>query len=515
MEWETVLSYPWRIMLPEFTILGVATLISLMDLFMREKISRQLLAYISLAGIALAGFFLFWNMGLPVQEILYETFRLDGFANAFKIIFLLGTAFVFLSSLDTVKDKDVAHKGEFYYLILTALLGAMIVASSADIITLFVGLELLSISSYILAGVRKKHIQSNESAMKYIISGSVASAIMLFGISYIYGLTGTTNLGEITELLAQAYISGYEIIVYFAFFVTFVGMSFKISVIPFHMWTPDVYQGAPTPVTSFLSVISKAAGFALIIRFFAVTYWPIMTQYIPSEVDPNVFWVDLSLIIGVVAALSMIVGNVMAVKQTNIKRMFGYSSIAQAGYILVPFALFGNMLFVSPLLHFENVVFYLFVYLFMNLGAFAVIQIVTQDQNTDDIRSFAGLHRRSPWQAAAMTLFLLSLAGLPPAAGFIAKLYILMNAINAQVIWLAIVMMATTVVSYIYYFAVIQQMYLRKPAQERKVRIPIGTGIVLFLCALATLVFFFTPNIAFDFIKQNLDLMEIFQPPAP
>jgi NADH-quinone oxidoreductase subunit N len=248
---EMLLSYPWRIMLPEFTILGVATIVSILDLFMREKVNRTVLAYISMGGIVLSLFFLFQNFGQPVQEILYETYRLDGFANAFKLLFLVGTGIVFLQSLDYVKQKEVPYEGEFYYLILTALLGAMIVASSADMITLFVGLELLSISSYILVGTRKHHLLSNESAMKYVISGGIASAVMLYGMSFIYGLTGTTNLFTITGRLFEAFQSGYDFLIYFAFFVTFVGMAFKITVVPFHMWAADVYQGAPTPVTAF------------------------------------------------------------------------------------------------------------------------------------------------------------------------------------------------------------------------------------------------------------------------
>lgn len=514
MDIDTLLSYPWRIMMPEFTILGIVTIVSLLDLFMREKIDRKILAYISLGGIGVALCFLFVNIGQPVQEILFETYRLDGFANAFKFLFLVGAAVIFILSLDYVNGKDVPYEGEFYYLILTAVLGAMILASSADMITLFVGLELLSISSYILVGARKYHRRANESALKYVISGTIATAVMLYGMSFIYGLTGTTNLFEISERLFVAFHEqGQSFLIYFAFFVTLIGMAFKISVVPFHMWAPDVYEGAATPVTAFLSVVSKAAGFALILRFFMVAFIPLIT-----DIEPDTgMWISLlndwAFFIAIIAAASMIIGNIMALRQTNVKRMFAYSSIAQAGYILVPFAVAGELFFRIPHLFFENAFFYLLAYLFMNLGAFAMIQLVTQEEQSEDIKAFAGLYRRAPYKTVAMIFFLLSLAGIPLTAGFIGKFYIFMGSIEGGNIWLATVMMITSVISYYYYFGLMRQMFLRPAADRAKpLKTPLGTGIVLVFCLAGTILLGIVPQIAFDFIHLNFDGLDIFYP---
>ncbi|EGL81779.1 NAD(P)H-quinone oxidoreductase subunit 2 [Caldalkalibacillus thermarum TA2.A1] len=514
MDLETLLSYPWRIMLPEFTILGVATLISLLDLFMKEKVERKVLAWIALGGIGLALVFLLFNTGQPVQEILYETYRLDGFANAFKFIFLIGAALIFLTSLDYVNKKDVPYEGEFYYLILTAVLGAMIVASSADMITLFVGLELLSISSYILVAVRKHHLAANESAMKYVISGGIATAVTLFGLSYIYGLTGTTNLFEIQERLAAAALGGYLPVIYFAFFVTFVGMAFKLSVVPFHMWAPDVYQGAPTPVTAFLSVVSKAAGFALVLRFFLVTMAGVIDVEQSRQAGVYIMALgNVELMIALVAAASMIIGNTMALRQTNVKRLFAYSSIAQAGYILVPFAVGAHLLYqTGPHLVIGPALFYLAAYLLMNLGAFAVIQLVIKDTGTEDIRGFAGLYKRAPFKAVAMTIFLASLAGIPFTAGFIGKYYILMGAVGAGLIWLAAVMLVTTVISYYYYFGVVSQMYMREPGEHAPLKTPAGIGAVLVVCIAGTILLGILPNLALDLLETHFNLVEIFWP---
>ncbi|MDQ0339434.1 NADH-quinone oxidoreductase subunit N [Caldalkalibacillus uzonensis] len=514
MDLETLLSYPWRIMLPEFTILGVATLISLLDLFMKEKVDRKVLAWIALGGIGLALFFLVLNTGQPVQEILYETYRLDGFANAFKFIFLVGAALIFITSFDYVNRKDVPYEGEFYYLILTAALGAMIVASSADMITLFVGLELLSISSYILVAVRKHNLAANESAMKYVISGAIATAIMLFGMSYIYGLTGTTNLFEIQERLSVAALGGYLPVIYFAFFVTFVGMAFKLAVVPYHMWAPDVYQGAPTPITAFLSVVSKAAGFALVLRFFLVTMAGVVDVEQSQQAGTYIFaLMNVELIMAIVAALSMIIGNTLALRQTNIKRLFAYSSIAQAGYILVPFAVGAHLLyFTEPNMVFSTALFYLAAYLLMNLGAFSVIQLVIKETGTEDIRGFAGLYQRAPFKAVAMTVFLASLAGIPLTAGFIGKYYILMGAVSAGLIWLAVVMLITTVISYYYYFGVISQMYMREPGNHAALPTPVGIGAVLVFCITGTILLGILPGLALDVIQTHFNFVEIFIP---
>lgn len=503
MDIEQLASYPWGIMMPEFTILGIATLLSLLDLFMKDKIDRKIIAWIGLGGIGIALYFVYHNMTLltgdqPVQQILFDTYRLDGYANAFKIIFLVGAALVFILSLDYVKKKDIPYEGEFYYLMLTAVLGAMILASSADMITMFIGLELLSLSSYILVGMRKKNLQSNESSFKYIVSGGIATAVMLYGMSFIYGLTGTTNLFVIGERLNIAFNDGFSFVIYFAFFLTFIGMAFKISAVPFHMWAPDVYQGAPTPVTAFISVVSKAAGFALIIRFLIVSFLQI------GSVDQATGSYDIALLnvglyVAFAAAASMIIGNTLALRQTNIKRMFAYSSIAQAGYILVPFAVLTNLIT-------DMVFFYLFAYLFMNLGAFAVIQSVTKQMGTEEIHGFAGLYHKAPFKALAMTIFLLSLAGLPITAGFFGKFFIFMGSIQLGNIWLASVMVITSVISYFYYFGVIRQMYMRPGKDDKPLKTPYGIGTVILVCVIGTLFLGFAPTLVMEFIHTHFNV---------
>lgn len=504
MDLDTLLSYPWGIMSPEFTILGIATLLSLLDLFLKDKNDRRILAWLGLAGILLAFFFVLRNIGQPVQEILYDTYRLDGFANAFKLLFLGGVAIVFIMSLDEWKHQKSPYKGEFYYLMLAGLLGAMILASSADMITMFIGLELLSLSSYVLVAIRKKNLLSNESAFKYVVSGAIASAVMLYGMSFIYGLTGSTNLFEIANGLNFAFNQGYDFLVYFAFFLTFVGLSFKISAVPFHMWTSDVYQGAMTPVTAFLSVVSKAAGFAMILRFFLISFFPLRNS---TNIYPGIedfFIYNVSLFIAIVAAASMVVGNTLALKQTNMKRLFAYSSIAQAGYILVPFAVVSSFVF-------DTILYYLLAYLFMNLGAFAIIQSVIRQTGTEDIKGFAGLYHRAPFKALAMTVFLLSLAGLPITAGFFGKFYIFMGAINAGSIWLASVMVLTSVISYYYYFKIIRQMYMRGGESEAKLPLAAGIGAVVVICLAGTLLMGLVPTYVLEGINQNLNFNEIFE----
>lgn len=498
MDLDTLLSYPWHIMAPEFTILIVATLLSLIDIIMKKNVNRNILGWIAIAGVVIALVFTFNQIGEPVQMILYETYRLDSFSIAFKIILLIGTLFVLLMGIDYPK-KEMKLRGEFFYLLLTGLLGGMIVTSSADIMTLFVGLELLSFSSYILAGLRKDNLQSNESAFKYIVNGGVATAITLFGMSYIFGLTGETNLFLIADALHNPVVVENNFLVIFAFFLVFVGLTFKIAAAPFHMWAPDIYQGAATPVTAFLSVISKAAGFAMIVRVMFIIFSGV-SGFTPT----SPLLLDVQIYIAVLAALTMIIGNVMALRQTNVKRLFAYSSVAQAGYILVPFVTLNVLML-------ENIWFYLFVYLFMNMGAFIIIQLVTTQAGTEDIKSFAGLYRRSPILAVLMAIFLISLAGIPPAAGFMAKLYIFVGTISTEHYVLAAIMIATSVISYFYYFSISTQMFFRPQESEEPIRVALGLWIVLIICAIAIIVMGIFPGTVLDFFNSNFNLNEILQ----
>lgn len=499
MDLETLLSYEWSIMAPEFTIVIVATLLSLIDMFMNRDKGRQILAWLGLAGIAIALFFLVGQFDHPPTNILNETYRLDSFSKAFKLIFLVGTAFVLLMTLHYEPKEGMLYRGEFYYLILTALLGAMMMASSADMITLFIGLELLSISSYILAGIRKKNLQSNESAMKYVINGGISTAIILFGMSYVYGLSGSTNLYVVGKELANIMSGDLQLLITLAFLMIFVGLSFKIASVPFQMWAPDVYQGAPTPVTAFLSVISKAAGFVIILRFFIITF--LQTPGIGEGVLLN----SMKEYIAILAGITMIVGNTIALKQKNIKRLLAYSSIAHAGYLLVPFVALSAFMF-------EGIWFYLVAYLLMNLGAFAILQVITQKEDNEDVNSFRGLYHRSPGLAILMSIFLLSLAGIPGTAGFIGKLNIFLGALSTTPghYVLAGVMMATTVISYFYYFGIMKVMFFHPAEKKEKVGVPAGIMVVVGLCAVGTVLFGIMPGLAIDFFYNNFNFIDFF-----
>ncbi|MFD2446758.1 NADH-quinone oxidoreductase subunit NuoN [Bacillus sp. CGMCC 1.16607] len=498
MDLQELLSYKWSIMTPEFIILGVATLLSLLDLFMPKKIDRKILGWIGLAGIAGATIYLAGLVGGQTTSLLYDTFRLDSFAIAFKLLLLIGSMFVLLLAIGYEKKESlVEFTGEFYYLFLTALLGGMMMTSSGDLITLFVGLELLSISTYILAGIQRNNLKSNESAMKYVINGSISTAITLFGMSYIYGLTGTTNIKGMISVLSALYDSQQIYLLGLAFFMTFIGLSFKLATAPFHMWAPDVYQGAPTPVTAFLSVVSKTAGFVIVMRIIISVF---MSMPASDGPEPIPMLVHLQDYLGFLAGATMIIGNVVALRQTNVKRMFAYSSIAHAGYILVAFTTLGFFTF-------DAIWYYLLAYLFMNVGAFAVIQLIGAKTGSEDIHQFAGLYRRAPILAVTMAVLILSLAGFPGTAGFIGKLHIFMGTFSTDPAHyvLASIMIATTVISYFYYFGILTQMFFRPAADDSKFNIPVALVIVLVGSLVGTVLLGIAPNIALDFLHENFN----------
>lgn len=492
MSLKTLSEFNWSVMTPEFIILGVIALLTLLDLFMPKRLDRRILGWLSIAGIFAAIVALFGLLGTEPTTILHDTFTFDTFGKSFKLLLLAGAGLVmFLAVSYDAKEGMEEYRGEFYYLFLTALLGAMFMTSSGDLITLFIGLELLSISSYILAGIKKHNLESNESAMKYVINGGISTAITLFGMSYVYGLTGSTNLAEIANTLSavvdgqQAYLLGL------AFLLILVGLSFKLASAPFHMWAPDVYQGAPTPVTAFLSVVSKTAGFVIVIRILISVFY----NAAPSGEGSSILF-KMHDYMAFLAAATMIIGNVVALKQTNIKRMFAYSSIAHAGYLLVALTtMSANLIF--------SVWFYLLAYMLMNLGAFAVIQVVTEKTGSAKIADFAGLYRRSPVLAVTMGILLVSLAGFPGTAGFIGKLNIFVGAFYGEPHYvLASIMIAATVVSYFYYFGVMTQMFFRPARDESKFKLPSGIIVVLIVAVVGSILFGVAPNIALDFLNK-------------
>ncbi len=511
-----LLTLNWGLLAPELTIVILSVIITLADLFMKNGGDRKAFAWLSVLGIALATYFTYQDLGQPVQSLLNDTYRVDSFGTMFKLIMLIGTGLVFMMSIYYVDKKEIKYDGEYYYLLLTALLGSMIMASSGDLITLYIGLELLSISSYILAGIRKTNLKSNEAAFKYVVTGSVSSAILLYGASFLYGVTGTTNIIGIAQAVQGAFNAGFDFYIYLGFFMFVVGLGYKISIVPAYMWAPDVYEGAPTPITAFLSVVSKAAGFAIVMRLLFTIFAAgnIATGEINAETGMpiNFFSDEMTFYLAVLAGLTMIIGNTMAARQINVKRMFALSSVAQAGYILVPLAVVKINSPVVMNISFSNMIFYLMAYLMMNLGAFAVISLVTKANDTDELKAFAGLYHRNPWIGVAMTFFLLSLAGLPVTAGFIGKFNIFVNALLFESYYLAAIMVVTSVVSYFYYFNIVRQMYMRTGNTEAKLAVPFGLQLVVLLTFLGTVLFGMFPNVLIDFISTNFSVMDLFTP---
>lgn len=372
---------------------------------------------------------------------------IDGLAVFFKIIAIVSTAIVAFLAMDFFRGKPF-HRGEFYALLVFAALAISSLAASTDLIMIYLSLEFLSITSYVLVGYLKQDPKSNEAAMKYFLYGAIAAAVMIYGMTMLYGLTGTTNILAIADALRASQAS-YPLI-FLSTVLVLAGFGFKIAMVPFHQWAPDTYEGAPTPIAAFLSVGSKAAGFAVLVR--------VLGTGIPTGV------LDWTPLIILLSGISMTVGNLVAIPQTNIKRMLAYSSIAQAGYLLLGVATMAYSSLAVP-----AVSLYVFIYLFMNLGAFAVVTILSARLESDDIRDYAGLIKRAPAAAVAMALFLLSLAGIPPTAGFLGKFYLFAAAIQSgdtAVFWLAVVAIANTVVSVYYYMNVVRQMFFVEPKHD-------------------------------------------------
>lgn len=511
---ETIQPLQWgnlATLAPELTLVIAAILLSLIDLFLPKKVNRDVLGVLSLAAIIVSIVFVVWKMlamssgAQPPHSaepilLLGQSYRVDDFANLLKLIFLGGTALIIFMSLGNIRENEIQHKGEYYYLLLPATLGAMIMASSGDMITLFVGLELLSITSYILVGLKKNDLKSNEGAFKYIVLGSISSAFILYGMSFLYGMSGSTNLGEIARALND-HMGDFEVLIYVSFFLMLAGFGFKIAVAPFHAWAPDVYQGAPTPVSAFLAVVSKGAGFAILFRI-------IYSVYFRLGGDPSSHLSgDVMLTVLIVAAIAMIVGNTAALRQHNVKRLLALSGVANAGYLLVPIGVSMKTLHTS---NFSEFTFYLLAYLFMNIGAFAVLMIVSRAAGHDELSGYAGLYYRAPFTAVAMTILVLSLAGIPLTGGFMGKLFIILGAFQMQSYWIAAIMMATSVISLYFYFGIVRQMYMRSVGETAEVRVPVTLGITVWMCAIATIILGVMPNMVTNFINHFFSVLKDF-----
>ena len=434
--------------LPEILLLVLAGFVVAFDAVWKPD-KRRGLGWMAFGGLALI-MVITMLVSRPGQEsrlIFGGMLHQDWYSFAFKLLFLFGASITTLLAMDM---KDLGDKGEFYALLLVSVLGMNLMASAADIIMLYLAIETTSIPLYILAGFFTHDEKSTESGFKYMLFGAAASAVMLYGFSLLYGFGGTTNIYQIALSFYDAQFPLAAVLG--SLLLILVGFGFKVSVVPFQFWAPDVYEGAPTPVAGFLSTASKAAGFAVLLRFLMVVFTPVAT-------------VEWTSILALISVFTMTLGNILALTQKNIKRLLAYSSIAHAGYILIGVVVLSQ-------LGITGVVFYLIGYLLTNLAAFGAVATFWQIEKTDEISAYAGLSRRAPGLALVMMVAFLSLAGMPPLVGFVAKVFVFAAAIQSGYVWLAVVGVLNSIVGLYYYLTVLKVVYLYRSDKD-EIAVPI------------------------------------------
>jgi NADH-quinone oxidoreductase subunit N len=460
---------------PVVVMLVAAGVVLLVDL-LPGPTRRGLLVGVSLAGVVASAL---WALTLSpvmrdVSGAAYSgTVVLDQFSLFFYFLFPGITGFVIISSIDYL-DRIPDRVAEYLALLLVISGGAMLLAASNDLVMIFIALELQSICQYVLAGFMRD-ARSSEAGLKYLLLGATGVAVMLYGMALLYGLSGSTALPDVATALAGA-TDGQRPALLAAAVALAAGFGFKMAIVPFHMWAPDVYEGSPTPVTAYLSVGSKAAAFAVTLRVFY------------SALGGDAISADWANMFAVLAALSMTIGNVVALRQTNIRRMLGYSSIAQAGNFLIGVAAIsaqGDEFTLGS----SAVLFFIGTYAFTNLGAFFAVIAISNRTGSDAIADYSGMYRRAPILAVVLAFFLVSLTGLPPTAGFIAKLYVFNAAISADMVWLVVVGVMNTVIAAWYYLGVVRAMFVSPPTEEASVRATPSLGFSLGVAAIGVLLF--------------------------
>jgi NADH-quinone oxidoreductase subunit N len=470
---------------PQLSMIFLALIVLVVDLFVKRRIVTVAVALIGLIvpfGFTISQAFLVGPMvadhTLPGVHGFYGMLVVDQYAIFFNIIFLVIAAVIILSSYSYV-GKYVKADGEFYTLLLFSVTGMMFMASTSELLTIYISLELTSIPLYVMAGLLRTSERSAEAAVKYVLLGAMSSAILLYGFALLYGLTGTTDLTGIAISIEKGVQNG-NVLVLIASVLILAGFGFKISAVPFHMWAPDIYEGAPTPATAFFSVGSKAAGFAALLRIFVTGGL--------GQVNLQ----SLITIVAIIAILTMTLGNLVAAVQTNVKRMMAYSSIAQAGYILVGFtaSLSGQNSYGS-----SAVLFFILVYALTNLGAFAGIIALANATGGEKIEDFRGLAKRAPLLSAGTALCLLSLSGIPPMAGFVSKVFIFSAAWSQGLSWLVVIALINTVISLVYYGRLVKVMYFDAPLKEDHLTTPIGLSSSIALTTAALIVITFAAQV--------------------
>lgn len=474
--------------LPEMLLTLAALLVLTLD-FLFPRGRRAWVGYLSFFGVLVASWAVLWQVRMGMNRTAFSgLYAADPFSLFFKVVFLLATAFVILIAIGYLRLEGI-DLGEFYVLLLFSTLGMMLMASASDLLTLYIGLETMSVGIYALIGFLKRDRRSVEAALKYLLMGVFASGVLLYGFVLFYGLSGTTDLKGIAQAVASLPLKSPVLLL--GMVLVSAGFGFKIAAVPFHMYIPDAYEGAPHPVTAFISIGPKVAGFAVLLRVFLTAFPGLQESW--------------TILLAALSFLTMTVGNLVAIAQRNVKRMLAYSSIAHVGYMLIGVV-------VKDQIGVSAVLFYGLAYCLMNLGAFSIVILLCQGTvKGDRIEDFTGLARRSPAAAFAMLLFLLSLAGVPPTAGFVGKLYLLGAAINAGqaahqplLIWLAIGAVVNSAISLYYYMRVAMYMYMRDPEGTILLSPSPPLKFAILLAVLGTLLIGLYPGLFLDFARASV-----------
>jgi NADH-quinone oxidoreductase subunit N len=476
----------FRWIIPEITVTVFGLLILLVSGFAGDRRSHRAVGALTLLGAAIGLYFTAFLWGAR-SDLFGGLYVVDNFGTFFKAIFLMILFLVGIVSLSYTRREDLVA-GEYYSLLMFGALGMMVMVSSNNFITIFIGLEVMSLSIYILCGLLKDRLAAAESSLKYFLLGSFATAFFLYGIALIYGSTATIDI-RLVRLAADVAHPGIGPLFALGIALLIVGFGFKTASVPFHMWTPDVYEGAPTSVTIFMATGVKAAAFGAFLRVFYTAFYPVIG--------------DWSTVLWLLAVLTMCAGNIAALVQNNMKRLLAYSSIAHAGYILIAFVT-GDKVLSSSILY------YLLAYTFMNIGAFTVVILLgRKGEENEDIDSYAGLAARHPFVALCMTVFLLSLTGIPPLAGFAGKFYIFSDAIKGHYFWLAVIGMLNSAVAAYYYLRVLMYMYFRDPIKELgRVDMSAAYTLPVLVCVFAVIYMGIFPR---DFLLIAARAVEIFR----
>ncbi|MCD8552566.1 NADH-quinone oxidoreductase subunit N [Seleniivibrio sp.] len=449
---------------------------------MTSKEKKSMVGYFGIAFLLIVA--LLTNPQLGGKYLGFNNMLMwDNFSYVFFVIFALAYTLTTLGSVEYLKDKGIL-KGEFYTLMFFSILGMMFMVSAFDLTIFYVGLETMAIAMYVLAGFNKNEMRSSEAGVKYFIIGAFSSAMLLFGMTYVYGATGSLNYIQIAEVLKSGMIAD-NMTVKIGLILMLTGFAFKISAVPFHMWAPDVYQGAPTPAAGFMTVAPKAAAFAALIRFVYIALEPASGLWVP--------------LFSILAVLTMTYGNLVALAQTNVKRMLAYSAISHAGYMMI------GLVAMNPE-GYRAIALYSLIYVFMNIGAFTLLGILKNKGMVEDERleSFSGLAKKNPLYALGMLIFMFSLAGIPPLAGFIGKFQIFMAAMKADMIWLAVIGALNSALACYYYMRVTIYMYFNEPEYEVDATVGRSAFITSFIGAAMVLFVGFFPAVFINFVKHLL-----------